>query len=206
MTSTKKITKIMHNWEEYEVWWGWYSTVIVTLTSGWRSNNSQTVNVTGVTADSTVIVSPEPNSISDYTDCGVYCSGQWNDTLTFSCSSTPTNNIVVNCVVMNEGNVIVMEIPLKSYEEIVAIGNCVDIVNELNQHPLEYLNSLTAEWHIYRTYSEIMYIDLLTNTSDSDRVYLRESSSSSRTFNIWYAEWYKEWTYWSPAVIPELDL
>jgi len=95
---------------------------------------------------------------------------------------------------------------LKSYEEIVAIGNCVDVVNELNQHPLEYLSSLTTEWHIYRTYSEIMYIDILTNTSDSDRVSLRENSSSSRTFNIWYAEWDGEWRYWSPAVIPPIDL
>ena len=147
MTSTKKITKIMHNWEEYEVWWVWYSTVVVTLTSGWRSSNSQTVNVTGVTSDSTIIVSPEPSSIPDYADCGVYCSAQWSGTLTFSCTSTPTNNIVVNCLVMDEGNVIVMWPQLKSYEEIIAYTDKDALLTELNTNPTEYYNKLNSEWH-----------------------------------------------------------
>ena len=160
MTSTKKITKIMHNWEEYELWWGWYSTVVVTLTSGWRSSNSQTVDVTGVTSDSTIIVSPEPSSIPDYADCGVYCSAQWSGTLTFSCSSTPSNNIVVNCIVMNDGNVIVMWLPLKSYEEIIAMS-INDAVAELNTHTTEYYNKFNSEWHIYNSnWVEYLWINV----------------------------------------------
>jgi hypothetical protein len=43
-------------------------TITVTLTSAWWSSSTQTVSATGVTASNTVICSPAPSSISDYTN------------------------------------------------------------------------------------------------------------------------------------------
>lgn len=80
---------------------GWYSTITVTLTSAWWSSKSQTVSATGVTASNTVIVSPSPDDIADYADCGVYCSAQGSGTLTFGCDTVPSGDIVVNVLIMS---------------------------------------------------------------------------------------------------------
>ena len=77
------------------------TTTTVTLTTAWWSSSTQAVSVTGVTASNTVIVSPAPSSISDYTDNWVYCSAQGSGTLTFTCDSTPSNDITVNVVIMS---------------------------------------------------------------------------------------------------------
>jgi hypothetical protein len=78
-----------------------YSTITVTLTTAWWSSSTQSVTATGVTASNTVIVSPALSDIADYADWGVYCSAQWTDSLTFTCDSTPSNDITVNVVIMN---------------------------------------------------------------------------------------------------------
>lgn len=77
------------------------TTITVTLTSAWWSSNSQTVSATGVTASNTVIVSPSPDDIADYADCGVYCSAQGSGTLTFGCDTAPSGDIVVNVLIMS---------------------------------------------------------------------------------------------------------
>lgn len=75
--------------------------ITVSLTvAGW-SNNTQTVTATGVTANSTVIVSPTPASMWDYSDAKIYCSAQWADSLTFTCTGVPANAVDVNIVVLN---------------------------------------------------------------------------------------------------------
>lgn len=71
-----------------------------TLASASWSNDAQTVNVTGVTASNTVIISPSPSSMSDYTDAGIYCSAQGSGTLTFICNAVPSGNITVNVVIV----------------------------------------------------------------------------------------------------------
>lgn len=78
-----------------------HSTTTCTLTSAGWSSNSQTVSVTGVTASNTVIVSPSPDDIADYADCGVYCSAQGSGTLTFGCDTAPSGDIVVNVLIMS---------------------------------------------------------------------------------------------------------
>lgn len=78
-----------------------YSTITVTLTTAWWSASTQSVTATWVTASNTVICSPAPSSISDYSDNWVYCSAQSTDSLTFTCDSTPSNDITVNVVIMN---------------------------------------------------------------------------------------------------------
>lgn len=78
-----------------------HSSLTATLTSAWWSSSEQTVSVSGVTASNTVIVSPSPSSMSAYTNAKVYCSAQGSNSLTFSCTDTPTGDIVVNVVILN---------------------------------------------------------------------------------------------------------
>ena len=78
-----------------------YTSTTVTLISGNWSNNTQTVSVpssVGIISTSLVIVSPTPNSFSNYGDSGIYCSAQANNSLTFICESPPSNDIIVNVV------------------------------------------------------------------------------------------------------------
>ena len=80
---------------------GWSSTIIVTLESANWSSKSITVSATWVTASNTVIISPDPAYMSDYTTNWVYCSAQWSGTLTFECDTEPSNDIDVNVVILN---------------------------------------------------------------------------------------------------------
>lgn len=64
------------------------------------SSNTQTVSVSGVKADSVVFVSPAPASASDYASAGILCTAQAANSLTFTCTTTPTNAITVNVVCM----------------------------------------------------------------------------------------------------------
>lgn len=73
------------------------STMPTLAVADW-SNNTQTVNVTGVTATNTVFVSPAPASAADYASAGIVCTAQGAGTLTFTCTTTPTNAITVNVV------------------------------------------------------------------------------------------------------------
>ena len=66
---------------------------------GW-SGNSQTVNVTGVTASNNVIVSAAPASQSDYSVYGIICTAQGAGTLTFTCDTVPTTGITVNVLII----------------------------------------------------------------------------------------------------------
>lgn len=78
-----------------------YTSVVITLSSGSWSNNSQNVSIptsVGITANSLVIVSPTPNSFSAYGESGIYCSAQATNSLTFICESPPSANITVNIV------------------------------------------------------------------------------------------------------------
>lgn len=77
------------------------STIQITLTSAWWSNNEQSVTATGVSASNNVIISPAPSSISDYANGMVYCSAQASNSLTFSCTTEPENDITVNVLILN---------------------------------------------------------------------------------------------------------
>ena len=73
------------------------STMPTLAVADW-SNNTQTVNVTGVTATNVVFVSPAPASAADYASAGIVCTAQGNGTLSFSCTTVPSNAITVNVV------------------------------------------------------------------------------------------------------------
>lgn len=67
----------------------------------WSSSTlTQTVSVTGVTSSNTVIVSPRPDYFEAYTEAGVRCTAQADDSLTFTCDSVPTEAIYVNVVIL----------------------------------------------------------------------------------------------------------
>lgn len=66
----------------------------------WSATTTCTKSVTGVTASNSIIVSPDPSSITDYVSSGVYCSAQAAGTLTFECSSTPSSDIWVNVMIV----------------------------------------------------------------------------------------------------------
>lgn len=75
-------------------------TAVLTYES-WNSDNTYTVNVSGVTATNTVIVAPDPASYSDYVAAGIYCSTQGNGTLTFKRTTETQTQITVNVVILN---------------------------------------------------------------------------------------------------------
>lgn len=76
-------------------------TATVTLSaSGW-SENTQTVSVAGVAADSIVVVAPAPASRKAYMEADVYCSAQGNGTLTFACEDVPSAALTVNVQIIN---------------------------------------------------------------------------------------------------------
>lgn len=80
-------------------------TTVTLAASGW-SNNSQTVTVSGILADETAqLIQPMPAvaSQASYMSAGIYCSGQAADSLTFTCSETPTEDIALYIVITEVG-------------------------------------------------------------------------------------------------------
>lgn len=77
------------------------STITVTLTANDWVSDEQTVVATGVTANNTVIVSPDPSCIQDYTAAGITCTGQAVNALTFACDTAPESAIIVNVLIIN---------------------------------------------------------------------------------------------------------
>ena len=73
------------------------NTTVTLATANW-SSNTQTVNVTGITATGVVFVSPDPTDQADYTSAGIICTAQAAGTLTFTCDSVPSGDIDVNVV------------------------------------------------------------------------------------------------------------
>lgn len=68
--------------------------------SGW-SSNQQTVSVSGVTEDNTVIVGADPAYYTAYAEGNVRCTGQGSGTLTFECEETPTADLQANVLILN---------------------------------------------------------------------------------------------------------
>ena len=96
---TNTLNKIIHNGDEYLL--PRQKALVITLTSAWWTNNEQTVTATWVTANNSIIISPVPTDISDYTDAKIYCSAQGTDSLIFTCDTAPSNDIEVNVLVLS---------------------------------------------------------------------------------------------------------
>lgn len=74
------------------------SETITLSASGWN-NKSQTVSVFGVTASNDVVVAPAPSDLLLYSEHTIICTTQTDDALTFSCESTPNQDLAVNVAV-----------------------------------------------------------------------------------------------------------
>lgn len=73
----------------------------VTLHVGAWSNNLQTVAIGEANGTNTIIVCSAPENMEDYANDGVYCLGQDDGKLTFSCTSTPSKDLVANIMIFN---------------------------------------------------------------------------------------------------------
>ena len=69
------------------------------LAANWAAK-TQRISVEGVTANNTVIVSANYDSIEEYSTSGVVCMGQYAGELAFSCKYTPTNDLNLNIVIL----------------------------------------------------------------------------------------------------------
>lgn len=68
--------------------------------SGWGTGLTQTVSVSGVTANNTVFVSPNAASHAAYAEANVRCTAQASGKLTFTCDEVPTAALAVNVVIL----------------------------------------------------------------------------------------------------------
>ena len=75
-------------------------TTTATLAAADWSSNTQTITVNGVTSSNIVIVSPQPLSSGDYATAGVLCTAQNTNSLTFTCTQTPSNAINLSIVII----------------------------------------------------------------------------------------------------------
>lgn len=79
------------------------STHQVTLpASGWGETNTQTVSLTGVTADQVLIIVGAPASYEAYSDAVVWCSAQGAGTLTFKAKYTPSADLTANVLMLTQ--------------------------------------------------------------------------------------------------------
>lgn len=77
-----------------------HHTVTASLSVGGWSSLAQTVNVSGVTADNTVIISPAPSSQEIWSKAQIVCTSQANGKLTFGCKKVPTAAVTANIVIL----------------------------------------------------------------------------------------------------------
>lgn len=76
----------------------------ITLSSSAWASNSQTVTVSGVTADELdQLITPTPAiaSQSAYYEAGIMCTNQGTNSLTFTCQTVPTSNLTVYVVIQS---------------------------------------------------------------------------------------------------------
>lgn len=73
---------------------------IFLLASNW-SNMTQTVNIESVTENNSIFPAPAPENFMAYCEAGIYCSAQSDGTLTFTCTDTPSVDLVINVMVLD---------------------------------------------------------------------------------------------------------
>lgn len=83
-----------------------HNTVSVTLSCNRWVDNVQTVCVDFATADAMVVAGGAPGD-QEYLDCEVWCSGQDDGLLTFSCTYTPAEDVIANIGLLTTGNLII---------------------------------------------------------------------------------------------------
>ena len=78
-----------------------HTTKTATLTvSGWGTSNTQSVSVAGVTANNTVLISPDPSSQEIWGKAQIVCTAQAAGKLTFGCKKVPTAAVIANIIIL----------------------------------------------------------------------------------------------------------
>lgn len=72
---------------------------VVLSVSSW-SDNTATIAVEGMTTSSNIIVAAAPASHMAYAQAGVRCQEQFLEGLTFVCENTPTEELIINVLVV----------------------------------------------------------------------------------------------------------
>ena len=78
------------------------TTITITLPAAGWSDNAQTVTVSGVSADETAqMITPTPklSSQTAYYEAGILCTGQATNSLTFTCTAAPEEDLTVYVVI-----------------------------------------------------------------------------------------------------------
>lgn len=75
------------------------STTVTLAVANWSSSSQTITGIAGLTADSIVWVTPAPASHDEYTESSIRATAQGSGSLTFACTDTPTNDLVVNVVI-----------------------------------------------------------------------------------------------------------
>lgn len=75
-------------------------TLQLTIQAPLTRETRHAVSVPGVTADTTVIVSPDPSSANEYTRAGLLCTDQSDGQLTFTSSKPLEVPVVVNIILI----------------------------------------------------------------------------------------------------------
>ena len=70
----------------------------ITLSADGWDNNSQEVSVNGITNTSIVFSTPEPNALGAYGDAEIKLISQDENTLTYTCTTPPENNLKIQVV------------------------------------------------------------------------------------------------------------
>jgi len=84
-----------------------YATQAVRIPASAWSGTTATVNASAATATNDVIVAPAPESVSAWASAGIYCSAQGDGTLTFTCTTAPTEAVTANVMAFDGGETIV---------------------------------------------------------------------------------------------------
>ena len=77
-----------------------HKTNTITLTVSAWNDNIQTVSVSGITNDNTIIVSSHPESFDAYSSAKIKCTTQSTNSLTFICDKVPTTDVKVNIIIL----------------------------------------------------------------------------------------------------------
>lgn len=97
----ESITITNGHWEQVDVQPSSSQTSFaVTLPVADWVNDEQTVSAVGVDSNSVVFIGAAPTSVTEYNTCGVICTAQGTDSLTFTCTTTPANDLTVNVLIM----------------------------------------------------------------------------------------------------------
>lgn len=84
-----------------------YTTQAVSIPASAWSGTTATVSAAAVAASSDVIIAPAPASIAAWAAAGVYCSAQGAGTLTFTCTTAPTEALTANVMAFEGGGIAV---------------------------------------------------------------------------------------------------